>query len=69
MENRYEGNLNEHINLICEKCKKIIDYTAPITLDQNGVTRETGFTVTDTRLELYGYCRECRESTETKRGS
>ena len=26
MEDRYEGNLEEHINLICERCKKILDY-------------------------------------------
>ena len=26
MENRYEGNLEEHLNLICERCKKILDY-------------------------------------------
>ena len=30
MENRYEGNLEEHINLICERCKKILDYKVPI---------------------------------------
>ena len=26
MENRFEGNLEEHINLICERCEKILDY-------------------------------------------
>jgi Fur family transcriptional regulator, peroxide stress response regulator len=61
MENRYEGNLEEHINLICERCKKILDYKVPITVDQRGVAKETGFSITDTRLEYYGYCRECRK--------
>ena len=61
MENRYEGNLEEHINLICERCKKILDYKVPITVDQRGVAKKTGFSITDTRLEYYGYCRECRE--------
>ena len=61
MENRYEGNLEEHVNLICEKCKKILDYKVPITVDQRGVAKKTGFSITDTRLEYYGYCRECRE--------
>ena len=32
MENRYEGNLEEHINLICERCRKILDYRVPIWL-------------------------------------
>jgi Fur family peroxide stress response transcriptional regulator len=61
MENRYEGNLEEHVNLICERCKKILDYKVPITVDQRGVAKKTGFSITDTRLEYYGYCRECRE--------
>jgi len=26
MENRYEGNVETHINLVCKGCKKIIDY-------------------------------------------
>ena len=61
MENRYEGNLEEHINLICEKCKKILDYNVPITVDPKRVVKKTGFSITDTRLEYYGLCRECRE--------
>ena len=65
MENRYETNREEHINLICERCKKILDYKVPITIDQRGVAKKTGFSITDTRLEYYGYRRECRED---KRG-
>jgi Fur family peroxide stress response transcriptional regulator len=61
MENRYDGNLEEHINLICEKCKKILDYKVPIIVDPRRVVKKTGFSITDTRLEYYGYCRECRE--------
>ena len=61
MENRYEGNLEEHINLICERCKKILDYNVPITVDPKRVVKKTGFSITDTRLEYYGLCRECRE--------
>jgi Fur family peroxide stress response transcriptional regulator len=54
-----ESNLDEHINLICERCGKIIDYKAPISLDQRGVAKKTGFIVTNSRLEYYGYCRDC----------
>jgi Fur family peroxide stress response transcriptional regulator len=61
MEDRYEGNLEEHINLICERCRKILDYRVPITIDKRKVAKKTGFSVTDTRLEYYGLCRECRE--------
>ena len=61
MENRYDGNLEEHINLICERCKKILDYKVPMTVDQREVAKKTGFSITDTRLEYYGYCQECRK--------
>ena len=61
MENRFDGNLEEHINLICERCKKILDYKGPIAVDHRKVTKKTGFSITDTRLDYYGYCKECRE--------
>ena len=64
MENRYEGNLQGHINLICETCGKILDYKAPIVVNQKDVAKKTGFSVTDTRLEYYGYCRDCRAKTK-----
>jgi len=59
MENRFDLNPEEHINLICEKCGKIIDYKLPATFDRNEVTEKTGFLITDARLEYYGYCGAC----------
>ena len=59
VENRCECNLDEHINLICERCGKIIDYKAPLSVDQNDVANKAGFTITNSRLEYYGYCRDC----------
>ena len=69
MENRYETDLKEHINLICGRCKKILDYKVPIIVDQKGVAKKTGFSITNTRLEYYGCCRECRESKGSNRAS
>ncbi len=61
MENRYEGNLTDHINLICKECHGITDYRIPIVIDSREVTRKTKFWITDIRLEYYGYCQKCRE--------
>ena len=69
MENRYETNRKQHINLICERCKKIVDYKVSIGVDQRDVAKKTGFSITDTRLEYYGYCRECRKHKGTGAGS
>ena len=68
MEDRYEENLEEHINLICERCKKILDYNVSIGVDQREVAKKTGFSITDTRLEYYGFCRECREEEGSRKG-
>jgi len=59
MENRYEGNLEEHINLVCKSCGKIEDYHVPSTIEQKDVARKSGFKVTDARMEFHGYCRDC----------
>ena len=61
MENRYEGNITDHINLICKGCNKIMDYKVPISIDSKEVARKARFWVIDTRLEYYGYCQECRK--------
>jgi len=60
MENRYEGNLGEHLNLVCERCGKIIDYEVSPVARRQEIAKKTGFSVTDARLEYYGYCRDCR---------
>ncbi|MBN1547585.1 MAG: transcriptional repressor [Syntrophaceae bacterium] len=57
--NRCECNMDDHINLICEKCGKIIDYDPPVSMDQRSIAKKTGFVITRNRLEFYGYCGEC----------
>lgn len=70
MENRSEVNLEEHINLVCRRCGKIQDYHIPPSIEPKDIAREEGFTVTDVRMEYYGYCRDCvtqREDPPVKR--
>jgi len=59
MENRYEATTAVHINLLCKGCRKIIDYKFPFRIDTNDVAKRSGFRVTDSRFEYYGYCQEC----------
>ena len=59
MGNRYEVNTTEHINLICKGCKKIMDYKPPFIIDTHEISKKCRFHVTDSRLEYYGYCKEC----------
>jgi Fe2+ or Zn2+ uptake regulation protein len=61
IENRYEGNIETHINLVCKGCKKIIDYKLPIPIDSKDVAKRAHFVIVDARLEYYGYCEKCRK--------
>ena len=61
MENRYECNPDKHINLICDRCKEIIDYEVPLAIEPKDIAKKTGFKMTDMRLECYGLCERCRK--------
>ena len=63
MENRYDANLSEHINLICKRCVAIIDYDLPTTVEPRDIVKKSGFVVTEARMEYYGYCRDCLKRT------
>ena len=62
LENRFEVNPEEHINLVCKLCGKIMDYNIPPTIEPKDIAREAGFIVTNARMEYYGYCRDCTTS-------
>jgi Fur family transcriptional regulator, ferric uptake regulator len=49
-----------HHHLICTRCGKIQEFQDP-TLHalRRKVARSVGFTVTEHRIELYGFCRAC----------
>jgi Fur family ferric uptake transcriptional regulator len=49
-----------HDHLICTRCGKIQEFAdANLHALREKVARSRGFTVTEHRLELYGFCRDC----------
>ncbi|MFQ3573363.1 MAG: Fur family transcriptional regulator [Thermodesulfovibrionales bacterium] len=58
-DNRYDTNLNHHINLICESCGKIIDFDNPLPISIDDIFEKFGFKTVQTRYEYYGYCKTC----------
>jgi Fur family transcriptional regulator, peroxide stress response regulator len=60
MDNRYEGNTTNHLNLVCLQCGSIQDFTEDLPFPGKIVEAQTGFHAIDTRMEYYGYCRECK---------
>jgi Fur family transcriptional regulator, peroxide stress response regulator len=61
MENRYEINVSDHINLVCTRCRKITDFTGNVPSLSKAVEKETGFKSASMRFEYYGICRNCAE--------
>jgi len=60
-DSRYEGDISNHLNLVCTACGRIMDFTAPsLPVPSESVEKSTGFRVDSTRMEYYGYCRACR---------
>jgi Fe2+ or Zn2+ uptake regulation protein len=61
MENRYESNITDHLDLVCLGCGKIVDYVEEVPIPIERVERKTGFAVDRIRFEYYGYCQQCRK--------
>jgi Fur family peroxide stress response transcriptional regulator len=59
MDNRYEGNVSHHINLVCVRCGKISDYMTDHILDTDKIRQATRFHALESRFELYGVCAAC----------
>lgn len=59
---RYDGSKpNPHPHLICTECKKIIDPDIGILNDvSTELINETGFRITNHRLDFFGICPECQ---------
>jgi Fur family peroxide stress response transcriptional regulator len=60
-DNRYETNLRQHINLICDICGKIQDLEGGLSISSEEVMHRVGFQVLDSRMEYHGICPECHD--------
>ena len=59
LDNRYELNLQAHINLVCTSCGDIRDLHSTPMIHTRCAMEEMNFTVEDFRLEYYGTCSGC----------
>lgn len=59
MDNRYDTNVSDHINLVCTKCKKITDFIRDLSSYPKAVEQESGFKPANMRFEYYGICKNC----------
>jgi Fur family transcriptional regulator, peroxide stress response regulator len=59
LDNRYDMDTGNHLNLICTKCGRIEDFTDTAPIPPELVEKYTGFKVHDVRFEYYGICSNC----------
>jgi len=60
MGNRYESEMTDHIDLICTKCRKIINFEKELPVTRQLIEKATGFEAHEMRCEYYGVCVNCR---------
>jgi Fur family peroxide stress response transcriptional regulator len=58
----YDTNPEPHVNLICLRCHKIIDFHGELPVEglRERVFHETGFQTAAAKVDLVGFCAECR---------
>ncbi|BEH08997.1 Fur family transcriptional regulator [Geobacter sulfurreducens subsp. ethanolicus] len=61
MDNRYDMDTSNHLNLICTRCGRIEDFTDTAMIPPEIVEKLTGFKVHDVRFEYYGVCSKCAQ--------
>lgn len=59
---KFDGNLDSHYHLICEKCGEIYDLDSKV-LDNLNITlsNELGIDVTSSSITLKGICNNCKK--------
>ena len=59
----YDTDPEPHINLICLRCHKIVDFASDPALHEieQRILHETGFQSAAAKIDLVGFCADCRE--------
>ena len=62
----YDFMGHQHVNIVCEKCGKIVDFMEPELLDiSKEAYDQTQFKITKMQLMAYGICPDCQELSAT----
>jgi Fur family transcriptional regulator, peroxide stress response regulator len=61
MENRYESEMTDHIDLVCLQCGAITNLEMQIPISRGNIENSTGFIPQRMRFEYYGLCSSCNQ--------
>jgi Fur family peroxide stress response transcriptional regulator len=59
-ESRFDGHIQEHINLICMKCGKIEDIDEDLRELQIKAAKKAKYQIIKSNFELFGFCSICK---------
>jgi len=58
---RFDGNMDNHYHFRCKKCGDMYDLDEPVDRSiEKRIAQQTGFKITQQRLELLGLCTKCQ---------
>ena len=63
---RFDANMDRHHHLVCVSCQEINDvYDEALNRLSVAAAKERQYTILGHRVEVYGYCKRCREKGKT----
>lgn len=63
MASRFDGDVSPHYHVTCERCGKVVNFYGPSAREiETQAARETSFVINSCRIELYGVCPNCHQS-------
>jgi Fe2+ or Zn2+ uptake regulation protein len=60
-EDRFDGDIRDHMHLICTHCNAVLDAPFP-TMALSEATRDSGFQVEARHVTVYGVCPQCQKN-------
>lgn len=62
---RFDGTLSRHSHIVCECCGRTTDFSASTEPLRTTIKQETGYSLTQASLALYGICSACTEALQS----
>ncbi|MGT2908191.1 Fur family transcriptional regulator [Streptococcus dentiloxodontae] len=56
----YDFMGHDHLNVVCEKCGRIVDLDIHVPSFKETVEKETGYSITREQMTAYGVCPKCQ---------
>jgi len=60
-QSRYDGNIDNHLHLVCDMCGQVREMMQPKELSEiREIEQKTGFIINRVLMDLHGFCPGCK---------